>query len=60
LVSEVVKENYFAGYAMGTRKLDHAISITVEDNGKSQLIDNGCNLKPYSIVTLASRMEKLL
>jgi hypothetical protein len=56
-VSEVDKEKYFASYAKGTGKLDHAISITVEDNGKSQLIDNGCNVKPYSLMALASRMD---
>jgi hypothetical protein len=56
-VSEEDKETYFASYADGTRKLDHAISITVEDNGKSQLIDNGCKVKPYNLLTLASRMD---
>jgi hypothetical protein len=56
-VSEVDKEKYFAGYAKGTGKVDHAISITVDENGNSLLIDNGCNVKPYSIVTLASRMD---
>ena len=58
-VSEVDKEKYFSGYAKGTGKVAHAISITVEENGNSSLIDNGCNVKPYSIVTLASRMEDL-
>jgi stage III sporulation protein SpoIIIAA len=56
-VSEVDKENHFAGYAKGTGKVDHAISITVEENGNSLLMDNGCNVKPYGIVTLASRMD---
>jgi hypothetical protein len=51
-VFEVVKEDYSAGYALGAGKQDHSISITVEDNGKSQLIDNLCNVKPYSIVTV--------
>ena len=58
-ISDEDKVKYFAGYATGTGKLNHAISITVEESGMSQLIDNGCNVKPYSIVTLASRMEDL-
>lgn len=56
-ISEVVKEEYFAGYALGKSKLNHAISVTVEDGGKSQLIDNGCSVKEYNIVNLASRMD---
>ena len=37
--------------------LDHAISITVEENSKTQLMDNGCQIKSFSIANLASRME---
>ena len=56
-MSDLSREEYYASYALGKSKLDHAISISVEDDGRSQLIDNGCKTKEYNITNLASRMD---
>ena len=56
-MSKDAVEKYFSNYAKGNLKVDHAVSVSIEEDGRTQLYDNGCDEKEYSILNLASRME---
>ena len=57
MTSEVDRLAKYARYATGAKRINHAISVIVDEYKNGILIDNGCVNKTYSILNLASRME---
>ena len=58
MTSEVDRLAKYARYATGVKRINHAISVTVDEVGNGILIDNGCVNKPYSILNMASRINR--
>ena len=54
--SEVDRLDKYARYAKGVKRIDHAVSVFVDEFCDGILIDNGCDNRPYSILSMASRM----
>lgn len=47
----------YALHARGLKRIGHAVCVAVEEDGDGILIDNGSEIKPYCILSMASRME---
>ena len=57
-MSEIERAGKYGIYAKGTKTINHAISIVIDDEfGRGMMFDNGCEDKKYSILSIASRME---
>ena len=50
-MSEIERAGKYGIYAKGTKKINHAISIVIDDEfGRGMMFDNGCEEKAYCII----------
>jgi hypothetical protein len=54
---EEEKLKIYARYAKGETRADHAIAIDVNEGGQGRIMENGCSVKDFDILNLASRMD---